>query len=66
MNPSLMSLKEQYQHVSKVAVYGVSFLNGDKKTLSKKELKQLLITLKEPCVDTELMIVSSLEKLLFK
>ncbi|MDO3693927.1 family 20 glycosylhydrolase [Wenyingzhuangia sp. chi5] len=63
MNPNLMSLQEQYKHVSKVAVYGVSFLNGDKKTLSKKELKQLLKELKKPCVDTELMIVDGLYSL---
>ena len=63
MNPNLMSLKKQYQNVSKVATYGISFLNDKKKNFSKKELRRLLKDLKEPCVDTELMIVGSLYKL---
>lgn len=66
INPNLKPLIHRYQKIVKIASYGICFLNNEEQSISKKEIGQLIEDLKKPLVDTELMVVDSLEKLLLQ
>ncbi|CAL2088094.1 glycoside hydrolase, family GH20 precursor. Beta-N-acetylhexosaminidase (chitobiase) [Tenacibaculum sp. 190524A02b] len=63
-NPNLKELNKHYEGLSKLSRICLDILDGAKMTSKKeKEIKSLIAYLKQPMVDTELVILSSLENL---
>ncbi|CAM1373895.1 beta-N-acetylhexosaminidase [Tenacibaculum xiamenense] len=66
-NPILNELGNHYENLSKVSSIYLEILKGGSLSKSKgNEIKETIEKLKKPMVDTELVIVSGMEKLLKK